>query len=152
MLAVLALMVLASCGPTEPVRSAASPTTFASSTTAPVATSTSTSTVPVVPTTTWIPVGVDCSSQPMPRWDTEPETRPTPEAAVRWWADQPLPVTVVRVLVLAGDEIRRVGDPAAASPTYVSVREGVPVATFGLRRGVDGWRATPFEGCRRDLP
>lgn len=159
--AVSAATALLGCGPSEGTSAAPSasmasttlPSTTSPSTTGPATTSTSTTTPAAPPTTTWIPIGVDCSSQPLLRWDTVPGARPTPEEAVRWWADQPLRVTVGRVLVRPDDEIRLVGDPQAASPTYVSVRVGVPVATFGLRRTADGWQATPFEGCfRGDRP
>lgn len=155
--AMSAAPALLGCGPSDGSSAAPSTSTTSPSTTNRASTSTSTSTSTTTPaappTTTWIPIGVDCSSQPLLRWDTVPGARPTPEEAVRWWADQPLRVTVGRVLVRPDDEIRLVGDPQAARPTYVSVRGGVPVATFGLERSAEGWRATPFEGCfRGDRP
>lgn len=146
-----ALVVLAACGSSDPEQVTADPTTSTSSSTS-TSTSTSTTAAPQASTTTWIPIGVDCSSQPLPRFDTVPDPRPTPEEAVRWWGDQPPNVTSGRVLVQPDDEVRLVGDPNATIPIYVSIRAGTPVATFGLDQGADGWRATPWEGCRRDLP
>ncbi len=152
-------VALAGCGSVgreqaavDPVPSTSTTSTTSTRSSSTATSSTSTSTSVVTPTTTWIPIGVDCSSQPLLRWDTVPEARPTPEEAVRWWTDQPLPVTAGRVLVLADDEVRLVGDPTAIDPVYVSVRDGVPAYTFGLTHSAEGWRATPFEGCRRDLP